>query len=59
MTKYTKKTEYVVTDWNDKKTIKPNEIKKNKLENQGYTLIKSWVEYNDVWVFKFEKQESA
>lgn len=59
MTKYTKKTEYIVTKWNDEKTIKSSEIKQNKLENQGYNLVKSWVEYNDVWISKYEKQDVA
>ena len=57
MTIYKNKVEYVRTDWCDPRSIKPSEVKKNKLENQGYTLIKSWVEYPDVWVSEYEKKE--
>ena len=39
MTLYNKEIEYVKTNWQDEKTIKPSEIKKTKLENQGYNLI--------------------
>ena len=52
MTLYNKEIEYVKTNWQDEKTIKPSEIKKTKLENQGYNHVKSWVEYPDVWVSK-------
>ena len=41
------------------KTVKPSEVKKIKLENQGYTHIKSWVEYPDIWVSEYVKKEVA
>jgi hypothetical protein len=59
MTIYKNKVEYVKTDWCDAKTIKPSTVKKIKLENQGYTLIKSWVEYPDIWVSEYVKKEVA
>jgi len=55
MTKYTKKIEYVKTNWQDEKTIKPSEIKKTKLENQGYNHVRSWIEYGDISVSKYER----
>lgn len=58
MTKYTKQIEYVVCDWDNIKTIKPSETKKIKLENQGYTHIKSWVEYPDRWISKYEYKKN-
>jgi len=61
MTIYTNKVEYVKTDWSKAKTIKPSEVKKIKLENQGYTLVKSWVEYPDIWIsmYEYKKKEVA
>ena len=59
MTIYKNKVEYVRTDWFNVKTIKPSEVKKIKLENQGYTHIKSWVEFPDVWVSEYVKKEVA
>ena len=57
MTLYNKEIEYVKTNWQDEKTIKPSEIKKTKLENQGYNHVKSWGEYPDVWVSKYKKMK--
>jgi hypothetical protein len=59
MTIYKNKVEYVVANWRKPKTIKPSEIKKTKLENQGYAHIESWVEFPDIWVSEYRKKEVA
>ena len=57
MTKYKTKIQYV--SWNEdvKGSVKKAEVKKTKLENQGYNHVNSWVEYPDVWVSKYKKNE--
>tara|TARA_R100001510_G_C7603730_1_gene169541 strand:- start:708 stop:872 length:165 start_codon:yes stop_codon:yes gene_type:complete len=40
MTTYTKKYEFVKWNEADPKSVKKAEIKKKKLENQGYSLIR-------------------
>ena len=58
MTIYKNKVEYVKTDWSKAKTIKSSTVKKIKLEDQGYTLIKSWIEYPDIWISMYEYQKN-
>ena len=43
------------------KELKEHLDKKIKLENQGYTLVKSWTEYPDIWVsmYEYQKKEVA
>lgn len=41
MTKFRNKIAYVVINFNDLESIKKAEVKKTKLENQGYKLINS------------------
>lgn len=55
MTIYNKQIEYIKTNWRDEKTIKSSEIKKIKLENQGYNHVKSWIEYGDISISKYER----
>jgi|TARA_R100000656_G_scaffold51072_1_gene40954 hypothetical protein len=49
MTTYRTKMQYVVINWNSLKSIKKAEVKKAKLENQGYNLINN---RSDLLVYK-------
>ena len=49
MTTYRTKMQYVVIIWNSLKRIKKAEVKKAKLENQGYNLINN---RSDLLVYK-------
>ena len=42
-------------------TIQVNYPTKKELKNQGYTLVKSWTEYPDIWVsmYEYQKKEVA
>ena len=58
MTIYTKKYELVKWCELDPKSIKKAEIKKTKLENQGYGLINSYGFINHTLEYKRPDQES-
>ncbi len=58
MTIYNKKFEFVRWNEQDQKSIKKAEIKKTKLENQGYGLINSYGFINHTLEYKRPDQES-